>query len=445
MGVGTLLRLLARRRVLARRDHWNRAQLAAFQLASLKELRRFAAERSPFYSEFHRGLLSAPLSALPVLTKSMLMSRYDDIASDRRVHRREVEEYVAAHRQDRYLRRYRVTSTAGSSGLKGLFVSDPEEWLTVLASYARASHWAGTAAGLFRRTRIAIVSSRNPSHQSTLVGRTVQSPWVPTLRLDATQPMKDIVEALNEFQPESLIAYASMAPLLADEQLAGRLQIRPGAVQCSSEVLTREARERTERAFGVPVREVYAATETGGIASQCERGSFHLYEDLVIAEVVDAANQPVPTGQFGDKLLVTVLFSRTLPLIRYELTDRVRLTNAACDCGRPFGLLASIEGRSDDALDFPTPAGGVVRVHPFVLHDAMEGLDIRAWQIVGEGSRLRVLVAGARSDLRDDRIRGALVGAIVKHGAAPPYVDIEQVEEIPRTSGGKAPLIHRLA
>ena len=443
MGLTTILRLLWSRRKLARRDRWRREQLESFQREALRVLRKFATERSPFYASFHRGLAGAPLAGLPVMTKSLLMEHYDSIATDSRVRLREVEAWVAVRRPDRYLGRYRVTATAGSSGLKGIFISDPEEWLTVLASYARASQWAGTAAGLFRRTRIAVVSSRNPSHQSALVGLTLRSPWVPTLRLDAAQPMDEIVRALNAFQPEALIAYASMAQLLADEQLAGRLRIRPGAVQCSSEVLTREARQRTERAFGVPVREVYAATETAGIASQCERGSFHLYEDLVIPEVVDVENRPVPRGDLGDKLLVTVLSSRTLPLIRYELTDRVRLLDGACGCGRPFGLLAAVEGRSDDELDFAGGTGGKIRVHPFVLQEAMEGLPVRAWQIVGERARLRVLLAGAPAGLRDDQVRERLVHAVASRGGVPPLIEVECVRDIPRTAAGKAPLIRR--
>src|SRR5215218_2934341 len=52
----------------------------------------------------------------------------------------------------------------------------------------------------------------------------------------------------------------------------------------------------------------------------------HLFEDLVIPEVVDNDYRPVPLGHSGDRLLVTVLFSRTIPLIRYELTDRLRLS-----------------------------------------------------------------------------------------------------------------------
>ena len=443
MGIVTVLRLLARRRILAQRDRWRREQLESFQRGSLRALRQFAMDRSPFYASFHRGLADAPLAGLPVLTKSLLMQNYDSVATDSRVRLGEIEAWIAARRGGRYLGRYRVTATAGSSGLKGIFVSGPEEWLTVLASYARASQWAGTAAGLFRRTRIAVVSSRNPAHQSAVVGQTLQSLWVPTLRLDAAQPMTEIVDALNEFQPDSLIAYASMAPLLGEEQIAGRLRIRPGAVQCSSEVLTREARERTERAFGVPVREVYAATETAGIASQCERGSFHLYEDLLIPEVVDVANRPVPRGEFGDKLLVTVLFSRTLPLIRYEMTDRVRLIDGTCDCGRPFGLLGAVEGRSDDALEFSSPAGGNVRLHPLALQEAMEGVPVRAWQIVGERAQLRVLLAGASAGLRDDAVRKRLVEAVVSRGGSPPVIQVERVDDIARTAAGKAPLIRR--
>ena len=443
MGIVTLVRVLRRRAALARRDRWQRTVLDSFQQTALATLRRFAVERSPFYASFHRGLERAPLSELPVLTKRILMQRYDSVATDPHVRLSALEAFISARSPGLYLDRYRVTSTSGSSGMKGIFISNPDEWLTVLASYARASQWAGTAAGLFRRTRIAVVSSRNPTHQSAAVGSTLQSPWIPTLRLDAKQPMDDIVRELNAFQPESLITYASMAPLLAEEQLAGRLHIQPGAVQCASEVFTREARDRTERAFGIPVREVYAATETAGIASQCERGSFHLYEDLVIPEVVDASNRPVPRGEFGDKLLVTVLFSRTLPLIRYELTDRVRLIDGSCACGRPFGLLAGIEGRTDDALEFPGAAGGTVRVHPFVFQDAMEGVAVRAWQLIGRHDRVVVLIAGAAPGLRDERIRDRLSDAIVsRRGVAPP-IEIQRLEDIPRTASGKAPLIRR--
>jgi phenylacetate-coenzyme A ligase PaaK-like adenylate-forming protein len=86
---------------------------------------------------------------------------------------------------------------------------------------------------------------------------------------------------------------------------------------CASEVLTEEAAARIERAWGPRPFNVYAATETAGIGSECALHRMHLYEDLVITEVVDEMNRPVPPGSLGAKLLVSVLWSRTQPLIRY--------------------------------------------------------------------------------------------------------------------------------
>ena len=57
---------------------------------------------------------------------------------------------------------------------------------------------------------MAIVSSRAPFHQSLRVGRTIESPMVETLRIDAAQPLDEIRRQLDDFRPEVLIAYASM-------------------------------------------------------------------------------------------------------------------------------------------------------------------------------------------------------------------------------------------
>jgi phenylacetate-coenzyme A ligase PaaK-like adenylate-forming protein len=65
----------------------------------------------------------------------------------------------------------------------------------------------------------------------------------------------------------------------------------------------------------------------------------HLMEDLVIVEVVDRNNRHVPPGVYGDKLLITVLGSRTQPLIRYELDDSIRLSPEPCPTGHPFALV----------------------------------------------------------------------------------------------------------
>ncbi len=49
------------------------------------------------------------------------------------------------------------------------------------------------------------VASQAPWHQSALVGGTLESRFVRTLRIDATDPIERIVSELGAFQPESLV------------------------------------------------------------------------------------------------------------------------------------------------------------------------------------------------------------------------------------------------
>lgn len=437
MNAATIAGLLRERARLRTHDGWSREEVLAYQARRLVDLRTFAVERSPFYRDLHRGLETAPLAALPVITKATLMERFDDLVTDRDVRLADVERYVTtASATDRFHGRYRVSATGGTTGRRGVFLADPHEWTQVLASYGRAYEWAGVAAGLTNRIRMAVISSTNPTHQSSIVGATVASRFVPTLRLDATTPVDEIVAALNDFKPDSLVGYASVLRILAGEQSAGRLQVSPRAVMSASEVLTADSRERIRVAFGVAPTNVYAATETAGIASECRLGHLHRYEDLVITEFVDEHDQPVPEGEFGAKTLVTVLFSRTQPLIRYELSDRVAAA-PGLPGDLPFALLAGIEGREEDILTL-----GGVSVHPNVFHAALERLPVAGWQVIDEGDGLRVLLAGGPS-IDTMAVRDSVRGALSRVGVIDVAVIVELVDSIPRTTLGKAPLVRR--
>jgi phenylacetate-coenzyme A ligase PaaK-like adenylate-forming protein len=167
----------------------------------------------------------------------------------------------------------------------------------------------------------------------------------------------------------------------------------------------------------------------------------HVFEDLVIPEVVDAGGRALPDGVVGDKLLVTVLFGRTLPLIRYELTDRVALAAGPCRCGCPFKLVASIDGRTDDALQLPSRSGALVRVHPIVFHHGLDDLAIEGWQVRQVDGRLRVLIARPREGLSADAVRARLDHALQAAGVGPVAVDVDVVDAIPSGAAGKRPLV----
>ena len=235
MDLGLIARYLVLRRQLRSRERWSPDRLRVHQRDALRELRAYAMARSPFYRRFHAGLEGRPLADLPVLTKAELMANFDDLVTDRDVRLADVEAHLGTITGDvRFRDRYRVVSTSGTTGLRGIFLSDPIEWAHVIGSYARAQEWAGIVPSLRRPVRLAVVSTTTPWHQSARVGASVRSPLAPTIRLNATDPMGQTVDQLNAFQPASLVAYASMQRLLAEEQLAGRLRISPKAVMSAS-------------------------------------------------------------------------------------------------------------------------------------------------------------------------------------------------------------------
>jgi len=445
LNLGFVARVLRDRRALRSHERWSRAEIESHQATALSDLRRYATERSAFYRRFHAGYESRPLAELPVLTKGQVMESFDDLVTDPKVRLVELREFLSALDGYRLFQdRYWVARTSGSTGTPGIFLWSRPEWTTVIASYARAQEWAGIRADLLRRTRIGVVSSRIPWHQSALVGMSVDSPVIPVRRFDATSPLAEIVGGLNDWQPENLICYASMGRLLAEEQLAGRLRISPRAVMCSSEVLTAESRQRIRRAFGSEPFNVYAATEPAGIAAECEQHRLHLFEDLVITEVVDERNRPVPPGEVGAKVLVTVLFSRTQPLIRYEMSDTISRSDEPCPCGRSLGLLSAVEGRIEDVLELQAAQGGKVTIHPNTFHHVLEPLPVRQWQVEQRPDGLIVRIVPGQATVEPASVSAALARELAAVGSAILPIRVELVDAVVQTTLGKSPLIKAL-
>src|SRR5262249_26690622 len=151
--------------------------------------------------------------------------------------------------------------------------------------------------------------------------------------------------------------------LLAQEQLDGRLHIQPRVLGFGSEVLTDEARQRMREAWSIEPVNIYASTEALFIASSTPpHPGLHIYEDLLVVEVVDEHNRPLPPGTPGFKVLITNLVNRIQPLIRYELSDSVVLAEGPDPSGLPYRRIASIDGRNDDFLRLPARAGGLISV-----------------------------------------------------------------------------------
>jgi len=440
----TLLRVGWQRHVQERSCAWSRAQLQAHQAKRLKTLRKLVDARSPFYQRFHHGLEQRPLQELPILTKATLMENFDSLVTDRQIRLEQAERYLSEPPTARlFLDRYVVLSTSGTTGRRGVFLFNEHEWIAAIAAITRPIAWSGAAGNLRNPPKSALIASATPWHYSARIGKSLSTRLLPTLRLDAGEPLPVLVQRLNEWQPTALAVYPSVLTQLADEQVAGRLRIALKNVATSAEVLTAETRRRVEQAWGIRVFDTYGATEYAPIAAECTFGNKHLFEDRAIIEVVDESGRAMPPGERGDRLLLTLLERRTQPLIRYEISDMVRELPGECACGRKFRVIESIEGRIEDVLHFPRSdhTSARVTIHPNLFHAVLETVPATGWQVEQNEQGLTVYLTGAVDETVREALRAQVRRLLDQQRAHAPVIEVRMTAQLRRGATGKAPLI----
>jgi phenylacetate-coenzyme A ligase PaaK-like adenylate-forming protein len=439
-------------RELIAHDRWTPDELRAFQRRRLAEVVGHAVTESRFYRERYAGLdVGDPvdLDRLPVVDKATVMDHFDELVTDPRLTLAAVEAHLdGLDRDELLLGRYRAMATGGSTGRKGVFVADRDEWRTYLAGFFRWNHYVGLRPRLPRRVRVASIAAARPLHMTYRMATSIDLGLYRVLRLEATAPPAAMVEALNRHQPEFLYAYGSVLGLLATEQLEGRLRIRPAIIASSGETHTGELRDAVRAAWGSSSFELYAMTEAGILGSHCDRHTgIHLFEDQAVVEVVDEGGRPVLAGQTGHKLLVTNLVTRTQPLLRYEVSDMVAMAPEPCPCGRPFRLLRAVEGRNDDILHLAAAAGGTVPIHPLALRGALAGIPgLTQYKVVHDHDGLHVRAAlrpGADPASAVALIGTRLTERLGAQGAARPVVQVELRDSLQdeRDTAGKFKLV----
>jgi phenylacetate-CoA ligase len=113
-------------------------------------------------------------------------------------------------------------------------------------------------------------------------------------------------------------------------------------------------RKMIEGAWHCPVFDNYGTHEVGLPAFECpERDGLHMMEDMFIVEVADVdTDRILPDGEKGN-LVMTSLYRKHPPLIRYNLRDYVRIVSdgrTRCGCGSATRKMDHFLGRSDDMV-----------------------------------------------------------------------------------------------
>jgi phenylacetate-CoA ligase len=409
-------------------------RLARLQLDRLRDILRLARECCPYYRERWRALGLRPdalrgmrdFSAWPVIDREI------------------VREHRMAMRNERITAASLITkATGGSSGTPLVFDLDAESHERRTAAAYRGYGWAragpGTRQLALWGTPIgarSVTAALKDRLYWTIQGRHIVSCF------DGERDLAGkFLAELDRRRPDAIVAYVN--PL---DEVARELERRgtpprwaPQAIVVGAERLHDFQRERIERVFRAPVHETYGSREFMLIGAECERHEgLHVTMEQLVVEVLDDDGTPTPRGLEGN-IVVTDLFNRGMPLIRYATGDRAIAGYASCSCGRGLPLLSCVTGRR---LDMLVASDGRVIPGEFFPHLVKDFPAVRRFQVIQE-ERDRVRFRLAAPELGDAdraRLEGLVRGALGR-GMRIDFESVDAPEAIAQTPAGKLQVV----
>jgi len=399
---------------LLRTQALNRDELLAKQQRDLAGIVAFAAAHTPYYEKTLAPFLDCgtlDLGALPILRKDDVIRRLDDLL----VRNADRSQVKTGH-------------TGGSTGKPLAFWYDDAKHELMRAGMMRSYMLSGWRPGQK-------ILNFWGARQDVVPGGVFGAQLGDVIAAEHTLAAYEYTEAqlvewarfIQQYRPVLLQGYASVLAEVARVVIDNRLPM-PGTligVYSTAEVLTDSQRQRMQQAFGCKVFNQYGSREIPNIACECRVGSMHVFTDMVYLESVPLENE--------NRLLVTSLTNRLMPMIRYDIGDSGRLLDGECGCGLPFPLMQMDLCRQNDLIR--TKSGKTV--HPSYFNRLLYGrTQIRQYQWVQHAPDRITLNLVAAQPLDADAL-ALLQTTLHRDVDAGMALDVCYLDAIPRTVSGK--------
>jgi len=415
--------------------NWTSDTIRRHQQGRRARMVRYAIHHSPFFKRLYNGLDVSDFHSLPTVDKALMMenlSEYNTLKLDKE----ELIRFALNIEEKRdFSSRYRginIGMSSGTSGNKGIIITTPHE-----EKYLKAMYASRLVLPKGQKLNGAFILRVNtPAFKYQRFGNRLT--YVSQL-----QTIEVIRNQLAGIDPNVISAPPSMLLLLAREVESGRLSVKPKIVYSYAEVLDPAVRSFIGKVFGCPVHEVYQGSE-GTYAMTCREGSLHINEDIIFLELLDSRGAPVKDGEPCRRLLVTDLYKRSQPVIRYEINDILTLEPGRCACGSNFRRISRIQGRADDLFWGLRNSTGE---RHFIYQDYISRKiisisdDIEDYQAIQESyNRIRVRLK-LKSDTMPaeiaESIHNGIRGIFAEYDCRLPEVIIETGEPIVNPDSGK--------
>ena len=316
----------------------NRKQLEEYQEAKWVKFVESTLCDSSFYQPYIKDN-QIDRKALPIVDKAVFMKEFNAINTvgiDRDTAMDLAIKAETSRQFDSTMGDITVGLSTGTSGKRGLFLISPTErelWVATVMDRILPPKW-------YRKQKVAFFLRANSNLYTS-----VQSAIYDFQYFDIFQPIEKLVEQLLAYRPDVLAGQPSILMAIADILTQGnkvKSAWQPQQIISFAAVLHQSDAELLRLIFDAPIREIYQCTE-GLLGVSCNQGIMHLNEDNLIVE-----KEWIDDHHF--RPIITDFTRKSQPVIRYRMSDVLKIKETPCACGSHFLAIEQILGRDDDVL-----------------------------------------------------------------------------------------------
>jgi len=402
---------------------WSNESRQKWRLERLGDILDFAWDNVPFYREywgdhgvnFRRPRHLDELKSFPVVRKETLR------ANIRSFKPRSLKSIRHTHKH-----------TGGSTSVPVHYLLDTEQWTLMEAFHS----WGWAQAGYELGDPVAVVAGGSLlPERMTLKNRlrnyAQRRLFIYGVAMDSNLARK-YHATLSRQGTEFLYGYPSILYLFANFLSEQNLKLpKLKAAITTAEMLLPQYRDGIEKGLSCPVFNNLGSNDGGFESYECHLHQGFHYNDL--QSILETC--PSDTDSDLGHLLITNLWNRSTPFIRYENGDLVSLSKKPCPCNAPFPLISSIHGRTADILTFSNGRSLSGPALTLIFGD----MQIDGWQIVQTGHdslEVRVLCQGDLNPSYVERI-SRIIDHHVNGDSHRVALNVRKVDKLELTQGGK--------
>jgi phenylacetate-CoA ligase len=316
----------------------NDSEFEHYLFNAKKEIIAYHLKNNPFYKTFAKGANLDDWNSIPVMTKKHLQQPLENRLS------------VNFNKRNAHIHK-----TSGSSGDPFIFAkdkfchaltwaifSDRYQWYNLDINRSKQARFYGIPLdkkgyykerlkdSLSNRFRFSVFNLSDNQFEKNLHK-------FKTSKFDYINGYTSSIVQFAKFLKRKNIVLNTICPTLK-------------ACVVTSEMLFKEDKDLLQRQLGIPVINEYGAAELGLIAFQNKQNKWIVNSEDLYVEILDENDTVLPNGKEG-RIVITSLFNKAHPFIRYDLGDLGILSKESTN---KTPILEKLVGRTNDIVVLPS-------------------------------------------------------------------------------------------